>query len=76
MESASMTDYDDKAEILEILNLYGFALDAHQWQLFDLIFTDDVIAEFGPPAPPGKDSPNSSARLPSSTTAWTATSTR
>src|SRR5271169_6356095 len=41
-------EHDDKAEILEILNLYGFALDAHQWQLFDRIFTEDVIAEFGP----------------------------
>lgn len=48
MKSASMADHDDKAEILEILNLYGFALDAHQWQLFDRIFTEDVIAEFGP----------------------------
>jgi hypothetical protein len=48
MESAGMTEYDDKTEILEILNLYGFALDAHQWQLFDRIFTQDVIAEFGP----------------------------
>lgn len=38
----------DKAEILEILNLYGLALDAHQWDLFDRIFTQDVIAEFGP----------------------------
>ena len=43
-----MTEYDDKTEILEILNLYGFALAAHQWQLFDRIFTEDVIAEFGP----------------------------
>jgi hypothetical protein len=48
MGERSMTEYDDKAEILEILNLYGFALDAHQWQLFDRIFTQDVIAEFGP----------------------------
>ena len=48
MESTNVAAYDDKAEILEILNLYGFALDAHQWQLFDLIFTEDVIAEFGP----------------------------
>jgi hypothetical protein len=48
MESISMTEYEDKTAILEILNLYGFALDAHQWQLFDLVFTEDVIAEFGP----------------------------
>ena len=38
----------DKAEIVELINLYGFALDAHQWGLFDQIFTDDVVAEFGP----------------------------
>lgn len=38
----------DKAEITEVLNLYGLALDAHRWDLFDLVFTEDVIAEFGP----------------------------
>lgn len=39
---------DDKAAIIEVLNLYAFALDAHQWDLFDLVFTDDVQADFGP----------------------------
>jgi 3-phenylpropionate/cinnamic acid dioxygenase small subunit len=43
-----MTEHEDKAEIIEILNLYAFALDSHQWDLFDRVFTDDVIAEFGP----------------------------
>ena len=38
----------DKAAIIEVLNLYGFALDAHQWNLFDRIFTEDVTADFGP----------------------------
>jgi SnoaL-like domain len=38
----------DKAEIIEIINLYGFALDAHRWDLFDRIFAEDVLAEFGP----------------------------
>ena len=38
----------DKAEIIELLNLYGLALDAHEWDLFDRIFSDDVTAEFGP----------------------------
>lgn len=38
----------DKTAIVEVLNLYGFALDARQWDLFDLIFTPDVRAEFGP----------------------------
>jgi len=43
-----MTVHEDKTEIIEILNLYGLALDARQWHLFDRIFTADVIAEFGP----------------------------
>ena len=43
-----MTEYEDKTEILEILNLYGFALDARRWDLFDRVFSDDVVAEFGP----------------------------
>jgi hypothetical protein len=39
---------NDKVEIINIMNLYGFALDARAWDLFDLIFTDDVEAVFGP----------------------------
>ena len=38
----------DKADIIEIMNLYAFALDTHQWDLFDRVFTDDVVAVFGP----------------------------
>lgn len=38
----------DKAEIIEALNLYAFALNSHQFELFDRVFTDDVRAEFGP----------------------------
>lgn len=43
-----MVDFEDKAAITELLNLYGLALDAHAWDLFDLVFTEDVTAEFGP----------------------------
>ncbi|MFJ8748769.1 nuclear transport factor 2 family protein [Streptomyces sp. NPDC102441] len=39
---------DDKAAIIEALNMYAFALDARQWDLFDLVFTNDVEAVFGP----------------------------
>ena len=39
---------DDKAAIVEVLNLYAFALDAHRWDLFDSVFTPDVSAVFGP----------------------------
>lgn len=42
-----MTDAD-KAAIIEALNLYAFALDARQWDLFDRVFTEDVEAVFGP----------------------------
>lgn len=43
-----MTDDDDKAAIIEVLNLYAFALDTRQWGLFDRVFSEDVWAEFGP----------------------------
>lgn len=43
-----MTSNDDKAEIIEALNMYGFALDARAWDLFDRVFTPDVEAVFGP----------------------------
>ena len=43
-----MTEYEDKAAIIEVLNLYGFALDARRFDLFDRVFTKDVVAEFGP----------------------------
>lgn len=39
---------DDKAAIIEILNLYAFALDTRRWELFDRVFAEDVHAEFGP----------------------------
>lgn len=39
---------NDKAAINEVLNLYAFALDARQWDLFDRVFTEDVEAIFGP----------------------------
>jgi hypothetical protein len=47
MPSSTVVE-QDKAEIVDLLNLYGFALDSHSWGLFDRIFTEDVLAEFGP----------------------------
>ena len=38
----------DKAAVIEVLNLYGFALDAQEWDLFDRVFTEAVRADFGP----------------------------
>ena len=37
----------DKAAIVEVMNLYAFALDAHEWDLFDRIFTEDVVMDMG-----------------------------
>ncbi|MDQ2850557.1 MAG: nuclear transport factor 2 family protein [Actinomycetota bacterium] len=39
---------NDKVDIIDVLNLYGVALDARRFDLFDRIFTADVHAEFGP----------------------------
>ena len=33
--------------ILTLINLYGLAIDTQQWDLFDEIFTEDVIADYG-----------------------------
>ncbi|MBZ9685221.1 nuclear transport factor 2 family protein [Clostridium estertheticum] len=39
---------NDTTEIIQIINLYGLALDSHSWDLMPEIFTEDVIADFGP----------------------------
>jgi hypothetical protein len=36
----------DKLAIIEIINLYGVAVDSQRWDLFDRIFTSDVEADF------------------------------
>ena len=36
----------DRDEIVDTLNLYGFAVDAQRWDLFDRIFTADCEADF------------------------------
>jgi hypothetical protein len=37
----------DREDIIELLNLYGLAMDTQRWELFDRIFTDDVDADYG-----------------------------
>lgn len=37
----------DVVAITQLLNLYGFAVDSQRWQLFDSIFTTDVVADYG-----------------------------
>jgi hypothetical protein len=50
MECSPVSEHADKTEIIELINLYAFALDAHRWDLFDRIFTEDVLADYGPGA--------------------------
>lgn len=38
----------DREEIVQLINLYGFAMDTQAWNLFDRIFTEDVDADYGP----------------------------
>ncbi|MDB5972480.1 MAG: hypothetical protein JWQ90_4930 [Hydrocarboniphaga sp.] len=36
----------DIMSIIQLVNLYGVAVDAQRWDLFDRIFTDDVDADY------------------------------
>lgn len=38
----------DREDIIERLNLYGFAMDTRRWDLFDRIFTPDCDVDYGP----------------------------
>jgi hypothetical protein len=43
-----MTDTNsDVVAITQLLNLYGLAVDAQRWELFDRIFATDVDADYG-----------------------------
>lgn len=37
---------DDRGDIIQLINLYGFAVDTQRWDLFDRIFTVGVEADF------------------------------
>lgn len=37
----------DRNDIIQLINLYGFAVDTQRWDLFDQVFTGDVDADFG-----------------------------
>lgn len=36
----------DESEIKRAINLYGFAVDTQDWDLFDQIFTEDIDADY------------------------------
>lgn len=38
----------DRGDIIQLINLYGLAMDSQRWDLFDRIFTEDVDADYGP----------------------------
>jgi hypothetical protein len=38
----------DVVPIVNVINLYGLAMDTQRWDLFDRIFTPDVVVDFGP----------------------------
>lgn len=38
----------DREEIIQLLNLYGFAMDTQRWDLFDRIFIEHCDADYGP----------------------------
>ena len=38
----------EREEIIQLINLYGFAMDTRRWDLFDRIFTVDCDADYGP----------------------------
>ena len=37
----------DRNDIIQLINLYGFAMDTQKWDLFDRIFAGDVDADYG-----------------------------
>jgi SnoaL-like domain len=37
----------DRNNIIQQINLYGFAMDTQRWDLFDRIFTEDCDADYG-----------------------------
>lgn len=41
---------EDIVSIINVINLYGVAMDAQRWDLFDQIYTKDVDADFGDPS--------------------------
>ena len=37
----------DREDIVELINLYGFAMDTQRWDMFDRIFTEHCDADYG-----------------------------
>ena len=37
----------DREEIIQLLNLYAFALDTRRWELFDRVFSEDCDVDYG-----------------------------
>ena len=42
-----MSSADDVTAVIQTINMYAFAIDAQRWELFDRVFTEDVLADYG-----------------------------
>jgi ketosteroid isomerase-like protein len=40
----------DIAAVVNVINLYAIGVDTRQWRLFDQVFTEDAVTDFGGPA--------------------------
>lgn len=40
----------DIANVINVINLYAVAVDTQEWELFDKVFVEDAITDFGGPA--------------------------
>jgi hypothetical protein len=45
----TVRDLDDTRRIVDLLNLYGLAIDTQRYELFDQVFTPDLKADYNPP---------------------------
>jgi len=41
---------DEGAIVMSLANRYALAVDTQRWELFDEIFTEDVVSDYGPTA--------------------------
>jgi len=49
MNMNSVESAVDEVSVLQMLNCYGVAVDSKRWDVFDRLFTEDVIADYGEP---------------------------
>jgi hypothetical protein len=45
-----MMGQDEAAIVMSLANRYALAVDTQRWDMFDEVFTEDVVADYGPTA--------------------------